>query len=167
MASTLADNTISLLNLQNLFGCPIHNLRLETESAAYEAAFFKVNNLKVIYRKAKITPTKTGQFVTLWKRNSTGVIEPFDISDAFDCVVINVSNLGKDGFFVFPKSILIEKGVISTPTREGKRAIRVYPAWDKTSNKQAQKTQLWQLDYFLETLDKSKVFQLIDSNRRN
>lgn len=31
----------------------------------------------------------------------------------------------------------------------GKRAIRVYPPWDKTINQQAQKTQKWQLEYFL------------------
>ena len=32
----------------------------------------------------------------------------------------------------------------------GKRAIRVYPPWDNELNKQAQKTQAWQLNYFLE-----------------
>ncbi|MFQ6421766.1 MULTISPECIES: MepB family protein [unclassified Bacillus (in: firmicutes)] len=32
----------------------------------------------------------------------------------------------------------------------GKRAIRVYPPWDKTTSRQAQKTQAWQLEYFLE-----------------
>jgi len=42
--------------------------RREAESAEYEAHFFKLNNLAVRYRKAKVTPTKTGQFVTFWKR---------------------------------------------------------------------------------------------------
>lgn len=29
-------------------------------------------------------------------------------------------------------------------------AMRVYPPWDKAINRQAQKTQKWQIDYFLE-----------------
>jgi hypothetical protein len=44
---------------------------------------------------------------------------------------------------------LVEKGIISDK-REGKRAIRVYPPWDFTESKQAQKIQKWQLNYFLQ-----------------
>jgi hypothetical protein len=51
--------------------------------------------------------------------------------------------------FIFPKSIAIEKGIVTNGNKEGKRAIRVYPPWDVTTSKQAQKTQKWQLDYFL------------------
>jgi hypothetical protein len=32
----------------------------------------------------------------------------------------------------------------------GKRAIRVYPPWDKAESRQAEKTQKWQLEYFVE-----------------
>ena len=53
------------------------------------------------------------------------------------------------GQFIFPKKVLIEKDVFTTPSKEGKRAIRVYPLWDKPLSKQALKTQQWQLDYFL------------------
>ncbi len=103
-----------------------------------------------MFRQAKITPTKIGQFVTLWKRNSIkNVIEPFEVSDDIDLFVINVKTENRFGQFVFPKSILIEKGII-TVKKEGKRAIRVYPKWDLTENKQAIKTQKWQLDYFLD-----------------
>ena len=41
----------------------------EVESSEYQACSFKVNNKIVKYRHAKITPTKNGQFVTIWKRN--------------------------------------------------------------------------------------------------
>ena len=100
-------------------------------------------------RNAKITPTKIGQFVTLWKRLNNGPIQPFDVSDSFDFVIINVRSENQIGQFIFPKKVLIEKDVFTTPSKEGKRAIRVYPLWDKPLSKQALKTQQWQLDYFL------------------
>ena len=94
----------------------------------------------------------------MWKRkNEKSAIEPFDISDNIDLFVINVKIETHFGQFVFPKSVLVEQGII-TDKKEGKRAIRVYPIWDLTESKQAKKTQKWQLDYFLkipfdETLD--------------
>lgn len=121
----------------------------EDESAEYSAYRFEINCKKVCYREAKITPTKTGQFVTLWKRNLSGTIEPFDFSDTIDFVIISVRKENKFGQFIFPKAVLLEKGVFSTATKEGKRATRVYPPWDLTTSKQAQKTQQWQLEYFL------------------
>lgn len=120
----------------------------EAESADYDAYHFYLNTNCICYRKAKITPTKTGQFVTLWKRNKTGIIEPFDFLDSIDFVIITVRKDDLLGQFIFPKSILLEKGIFSTATKEGKRATRVYPPWDETTSKQAQKTQQWQLDYF-------------------
>lgn len=122
----------------------------EIESAEYGAFRFYLNKKYICYREAKVTPTKTGQFVTLWKRNISGIIEPFDVSDGIDFVVIGVRNDNQFGQFIFPKSILLEKEVFSTKIKEGKRAIRVYPPWSETTSKQAQKTQLWQLDYFFE-----------------
>lgn len=122
----------------------------ETESQDYDAFDFQINSFKIKFRSAKITPTKTGQFVTLWKRNKTGIIEPFDFSDVIDFVVVNVRKDDFFGQFIFPKAVLLQKGFFSTSTKEGKRATRVYPPWDETTSKQAQKTQQWQLDYFLE-----------------
>ena len=122
----------------------------EKESAEYGAYLFQLNNKSIVFRVAKITPKKIGQFVTLWKRIGKGPIQPFDFTDAIDLIVISVRKDNRVGQFVFPKSILCEKGIISTTNKEGKRAIRVYPPWDEAINKQAQKTQQWQLDYFLE-----------------
>jgi len=120
----------------------------EAESNEYDAYRFRLNQKNICYRKAKITPTKTGQFVTLWKRNTTGIIEPFDFTDAIDFVIVSVRKNELFGQFVFPKSVLLEKGIFTTSTKEGKRATRVYPPWDETTSKQAQKTQQWQLNYF-------------------
>ncbi|KIA99277.1 MepB domain containing protein [Flavobacterium sp. KMS] len=121
----------------------------EAESADYGAYTFKINNQAVIYRVAKITPTKVGQFVTLWKRSPKGPIAPFEITDDIDLFIVSTRNGSHFGQFIFPKSILHQKGILSDDTKEGKRAIRVYPPWDSTTSKQAQKTQQWQLDYFV------------------
>ena len=127
----------------------------EAESADYAAYTFELNGLCVKYRIAKITPTKTGQFVTLWKRVGNGPIQPFDSTDQIDLFVISTRDGDRFGHFIFPKAILQEKGIISTDFKEGKRAIRVYPPWDITTSKQAQKTQQWQMAYFLEIPDHS------------
>jgi len=122
----------------------------EAESADYAAYTFELNGLFVKYRIAKITPTKIGQFVTIWKRIENGPIQPFHTSDDIDLFVISTRDGDRCGQFIFPKKLLQEKRIISTDHKEGKRAISVYPPWDITISKQAQKTQQWQLAYFLE-----------------
>lgn len=126
----------------------------ESESIDYSAYRFYLNEKFICYREAKITPTKTGQFVTLWKRSRLGTIEPFDSSDLIDYIFVSVRKDNLFGQFIFPKEVLIEKGIFSTAAKEGKRATRVYPPWDETSNKQAKKTQNWQLNYFFEITPK-------------
>lgn len=137
-------NTLVFIEL----GLEIKSIHLEHESAEYNACQLLLNDKKVLFRTAKTTPTKIGQFVTLWKRTPKGPIAPFAIEDNFDLVIVNTKTENHFGQFVFPKTILIEKGVFSTDLKEGKRAIRVYPPWNKTTSKQAQKTQQWQLEYF-------------------
>lgn len=131
--------------------------RAEAESAEYGAYDFEINGLSAKYRVAKITPTKIGQFVTLWKRVGEGPIQPFDHSDPIDFFVVSTRSGNDFGQFVFPKSVLLEKGILSDCNREGKRAIRVYPPWDHATNKQAIKTQKWQLDYFLDIAEGQSV----------
>jgi len=50
------------------------NLHQEPESAEYCAYTFDLNNRRITFRLAKITPTKIGQFVTLWKRIGKRII---------------------------------------------------------------------------------------------
>jgi hypothetical protein len=123
---------------------------MEAESAEYSACVFELNNLSIRFRTAKITPTKNGQFVTLWKRSESGPIAPFEISDSIDLFVISTRLDNRFGQFIFPKAVLCKHGIVSTDKKEGKRAMRVYPPWDQTTSKQAEKTQKWQLEYFLE-----------------
>ncbi|MEI7494137.1 MAG: MepB family protein [Alphaproteobacteria bacterium] len=124
--------------------------QVEAKSAEYGACRFVLNGLSICFRVAKITPTKIGQFVTLWKRTGKSPIQPFDLSDSIDFFVVSVRKENVFGQFVFPKFVLFEKGIVSKNGQGGKRAIRVYPPWDKTTSSQAQKTQKWQLEYFLE-----------------
>ncbi len=133
------------------------SLEKESESDEYKAHRFLLNNKKICYREAKITPTKTGQFVTLWKRNQSGAIEPFDYSDDIDFVIISVRKDLNWGQFIFSKKIALEKGIFSTPNKEGIRATRVYPPWDETTSKQAQRSQKWQLDYFFPFTDQDQI----------
>jgi hypothetical protein len=121
----------------------------EAESSDYGAYAFELNGLALRFRVAKTTPTKTGQFVTLWKRVGRGPIQPYDLSDPLDLFVVSVRRGSNFGQFVFPKSVLLQQGIVARNNRGGKRAIRVYPPWDQTVSRQAQKTQRWQLDYFL------------------
>ncbi len=123
---------------------------IESESAEYGACRFVLNSLSICFRVAKITPTKIGQFVTIWKRTGKSPIQPFDLSDPIDFFVVSVRKENLFGQFVFSKLVLCEKGIVSKNGQGGKRAIRVYPPWDKTISSQAQKTQKWQLEYFLE-----------------
>lgn len=131
-------------------GFTCQNIAKEMESAEYGAYTFELNSKRIKFRVAKITPTKVGQFVTLWKRNGTGPILPYDLADSIDLFVINVRHAKHIGQFVFPKAVLYEKGIVSKENKGGKRAMRVYPAWDITNNRQAAKTQAWQLMYFFE-----------------
>ncbi len=128
----------------------ITNIKHDPECKAYLGCDFQIGGLNLKFRKAKITPKKIGQFVTLWKRNDEKQIEPFNINDNFDFYLIAAEQEDKSGVFVFPKNVLSEKQILSTNLREGKRGFRVYPDWVETENKQARKTQLWQTKYFVD-----------------
>ena len=131
----------------------VSKFKLEQESKEYDACRFQLNGLNIISRNAKITPKKVGQFVTFWKRNGNNPIEPFHETDRIDFYTVNVRTETEFGQFVFPRSVLIKKGIISTERKEGKRAFRVYPDWDIPKNKKAEQTQKWQLEYFYEIND--------------
>ena len=131
----------------------------ELESEEYGACVFEINNRSVKFRVAKITPKKVGQFVTLWKRIGLGPIMPYDIADPIDLFVVSVRNGDLFGQFVFPKAVLDAQGILSRKGQEGKRAMRVYPPWDKPQNRQAQLSQYWQLKYFFEISHNSTVDQ--------
>ncbi|KUJ69439.1 MepB domain containing protein [Streptomyces albus subsp. albus] len=129
----------------------------EPESAEYAAHGFTLDGLSVRFRVAKTTPTKVGQFVTVWQRSPEGPIRPFDVADGIDLVVISSRAGGHFGQFVFPGEVLCERGIMSRDGSAGKRGFRVYPPWVTTTVRQARSTQAWQVDYFLHLGESGRV----------
>lgn len=136
----------------------------ESESAEYGAARFGLDGQTIVYRVAKTTPTKQGQFVTLWKRAEPGSpITPLDSEDGIGFVVIQVAGATGSGQFVFDHNTLVSHGIISVDGKGGKRALRVYPPWVNPRVKQAVTTQQWQLRHYVslsQTIDRERVRHL-------
>lgn len=132
-------------------GLVFSSVTAEREGFDYAACTFKINNKTVKFRSAKITPTKIGQFVTLWKRNEqTGETAPYDVADEVDVFIVSARSGERLGQFVFQKNLLLQQGILSSENAGGKRGFRVYPPWDVTDNPTAKKTQAWQKNYFVE-----------------
>jgi len=143
-------------------GLKVSNYKKEPESNEYAACRFQLNGKNIVSRNAKTTPKKTGQFVTFWKRTKKGITAPLSDIDEFDFYVTTVRTERRLGQFVFPKSTLIDKGIVSTSKKDGKRGFRVYPPWDSATSKQATKTQQWQLDYFYEVTPKTEFKKVVE-----
>lgn len=122
----------------------------EPESAEYSALALSIGGRAARFRVAKTTPTKAGQFVTLWQRSEAGPIRPFDVSDGVELFLVSVQGGGRRGLFVFPLDELVRRSVVSKGMAGGKRAMRVYPPWVEPASKQAAATQKWQCVHFLE-----------------
>lgn len=125
----------------------VTNVIREKEGKEYDAHKLNINDCNILYRAAKTTPTKLGQFVTLWKRINNKTT-PYTKDDPIDIAIIDVSTKNNSVQFIFPKNILIEKGILASDNNIGKMAFRVYPLWDIPISKQAIKTKKWQLKYF-------------------
>lgn len=124
--------------------------RRETESSEYGACRLRLDGREVVFRVAKTTPTKLGQFVTMWKRATPeSEIAPLDVSDGIAFVVVSVFDATRRGQFVFNQRVLADEGVMSRGSAGGKRAIRVYPPWVTLTAKEAIRTQRWQVTRFL------------------
>jgi hypothetical protein len=152
------------------------------ESAKYDALFFALNEHNIIYRKAKVTPDRPGAFLTVWQRPMTQEAndnKPIPLqADDLDYLFVQVASHAElfnddkqdvqHGMFIFPVSLLVEKGVVSSPTKKGKTGFRVFPPWSqnrgiagtKIFSESGKKTQRWQLPYFVEIDNEG----LIDSN---
>lgn len=128
----------------------LSDIEVDLECEAYSGLNFRLNDRMVKFRKAKVTPKKSGLFVTLWKRNAKRQTEPFSISEPVDFYIIATEKDQNRGFFLFPEAILAEKGILTVNGKEGKRGFRVYPVWDFPENKQAEKTKNWQNSFFID-----------------
>lgn len=124
-------------------------ISIDLECEEYSGSTCQLGPYPTKFRKAKVTPKKIGQFVTLWQRNAAGITAPFQLTAPFDFYLIAVQQEEHFGFFLFPKAVLGEQHILTTPSKEGKRGFRVYPDWDTPTSKQAIQTQQWQNLYFI------------------
>lgn len=120
----------------------------EADNHEYGAAVASLGQELVRFRVGKLTPTKVGLFVAVWRRAQDRSTEPFPAEDGADLLVITVREGSRAGYFAFPKSALVGHGIVSVKGSGGKRGFRVYPPWSEVSNRQAVRTQQWQCSYF-------------------
>jgi hypothetical protein len=159
------------------------------ENSKYEALNFSLDNRRIVYRKGKVTTDRPGAFLSVWQRpssESNNGNKPIPLSsNDFDYLFVQVeshSNITEDlgqspkyGMFIFPVSILIEKGIFSSLKSKGKTGFRVFPPWSqdrglegtKVFSESGKKTQRWQLPYFLDigtdgSIDSSGLLKILN-----
>ncbi len=157
------------------------------ESSKYEGLTFSLNDKKIVYRKGKVTPDRPGAFLAAWQRpalteNHDNKPIPLTCNE-LDYLFIKVESHQKEpgnetlvgghkrGLFIFPVSLLIQKGIVSSTGKKGKTGFRVFPPWSqdrgivgtKVFSESGKKTQRWQLPYFIE-IDENG---LIDADELN
>ncbi|SIS96339.1 MepB family protein [Neptunomonas antarctica] len=158
------------------------------ESSKYKALVFALNDQNIVYRKGKVTPHRPGAFLSVWQRPSSTAInsnKPIPLkSNELDYLFVQVhghSNvtskdgsitIPKNGIFIFPVSLLVDKGVVSSIKSKGKTGLRVFPPWSqdrgvvgtKVFSESGKKTQRWQLPYFLE-IDEDGLIDSCELNK--
>lgn len=147
----------------NIGGAQIKNLKEEPDNQKYEGIRFTIDHYTYRSRLAKRTPKKQGYFVVFWEKDSNGKNQPYLYDNSPDKIIISMIDHQRKGQFIFPKSVLLEKGILKNTNAKGKMAIRVYPSWETNLNKAAHHTQRWQQQYFLEVstnMDIEKVKEL-------
>ena len=154
------------------------------ESSKYEGLVFSIKGKSIVFRKGKVTPDRPGAFLAIWKRPSSDKEnKPIPLeSNELDYLFVQVEehsnitssdksiNNPKSGMFIFPVSLMVKKGIVSSETSKGKTGFRVFPPWSqdrgvvgtKVFSDSGKKTQRWQLPYFVEINDGS-----IDSKQLN
>lgn len=126
----------------------IGNIIVEQQNADYEGQIFTVNNQTFRSRLAKKTPKKQGYFVVFWEKDAENKNQAYAFSEAPDQLLVLIDDHEKQGLFIFPKSVLLTQGILSTETSKGKMGMRVYPTWETELNRSAERTQKWQALYF-------------------
>ncbi|HHJ5073275.1 TPA: MepB family protein [Staphylococcus aureus] len=128
----------------------VKDLTEEKYNQDYEALTFSFKEETYQSRLAKKTPTKAGYFVTCWTKDENNCNQPYSKEAFVDYLMIIVIDEELSGYFLFPRELLVEKGILTTFEHKGKMAFRVYPKWCNQLNKTAGQTQKWQCKYFFE-----------------
>src|SRR5690625_2370071 len=136
----------------------VKSVQEEKQNSKYGAGIFRLSSRTVRFRVANITPTKVGQFVAFWEKDESNKNQPYLYEEAPDLLVITTfKNENEFGQFIFPKEVLLKQNILRSNSTKGRMAIRVYSTWDKPTSKQATKTQNWQLPYFVDMSNPSKL----------
>lgn len=148
------------------------NVELDSvlENSKYGALSFGLDNKSIVYREGKVTSDRPGAFLSVWQRpTNSNNTKPIPLkSSELDYLLVHVKNQPEPteqldskfshGIFIFPTSLLIEKGIVYSDISKGKTGFRVFPPWSqdrgtagtKVFSKSGKKTQHWQLPYFLD-----------------
>ena len=108
---------------------------------------------RTVFRSAKVTPTKSGAFVTLWKRDENGATRPYSFADRIETFIVAASVPDGYGYFTFTAAVLADRGILATGGSPGKRGFRLYTPWDTGLNKNASTTCAWQRAFFTSVND--------------
>ncbi|HDL0563398.1 TPA: MepB family protein [Staphylococcus aureus] len=128
----------------------VKDLTEEKYNQDYEALTFSFKEETYQSRLAKKTPTKAAYFVTCWTKDENNCNQPYSKEAFVDYLMIIVIDEELSGYFLFPRELLVEKGILTTFEHKGKMAFRVYPKWCNQLNKRTEQTQNWQCKYFFE-----------------
>ncbi|MEW4854974.1 MepB family protein [Staphylococcus aureus] len=142
----------SKILLKNIFSeeSEVKDLTEEKYNQDYEALTFSFKEETYQSRLAKKTPTKSGYFVTCWTKDEDNYNRPYKIEEFADYLIVAVIDDELNGYFLFSRELLVEKGILASSKYQGKMAFRVYPKWCNQLNKTAGQTQKWQCKYFFE-----------------
>ena len=128
----------------------VKDLTEEKYNQDYEALTFSFKEETYQSRLAKKTPTKAGYFVTCWTKDENNCNQPYSKEAFADYLMIIVIDEELSGYFLFPRELLVEKGILTTFEHKGKMAFRVYPRGGNHGKKTEGKTQRGKGKWLLE-----------------
>lgn len=129
----------------------VSSVQEEPQNSKYCGVKFKLNSKSIRFRLAHTTEKKAGQFVSFWEKDEKNRNQAYGFDRATDLLVINTFGKGDYfGQFVFPKEVLLDKGILKNGPIKGKMGMRVYPSWDEVTSDQARASQTWQGKFFID-----------------
>ncbi|MGL5927319.1 MAG: MepB family protein [Dermatophilaceae bacterium] len=121
----------------------------EEQNGDYESGLAIIAGERWRIRTAKVTPTKPGAFVAVWRRAADRGTEPFPVDDPTSGLIVFVEDgAHRRGLFRFTAEHLRDLGVTRSEAQPGKRGFRLYPRWCSGLNRHAASTQAAQAPAF-------------------
>lgn len=126
----------------------------EEQNSDYESGTTTIDGQRWRLRTARVTATKPGAFVAVWRRSRQGNTEPFPADESVAGLAVFVEQGANRGVFWFTGEHLRELGITSSERQAGKRGFRVYPAWCAGLNREAARSQAAQAAAFVQVSPK-------------